>query len=264
MNVEQATRLVDAESAAQARIERRAAASVASTVGAVESWYAPADVRALSRQVGEIARSSSLAAAGATDAYLVRMLSSMLDAPAKSVGVLDLSRPLRSGVASYEQIYERVAQTVRYYESTGLSRAEAVARAAERADAMIRTDLALARRAQARRVYSATPAVTGYRRVIRPELSTTGVCGLCVAAADRTYSRADLLPIHDRCRCTTMPIIRGLDLGLAVDEGLLRAVYAESDSTSGRDLKRVRVRIEQHGELGPILVNAAHRTRATA
>lgn len=260
MSVARARSLVDMETAAQAKVEREAVARAVAAVGAVESWYVPADVQALSRQIGATARSASRAAAGTTDAYLTRMLSMMLDAPAKSVGVLDLSTPLRAGVESYEQVYARVAEHVRYLESTGLSRWEAVERAQTRVDAMVRTDLALARRGQSRAVYAGTPRVTGYRRIIRPELSTTGTCGLCAAASGRVYSRDTLLPIHYRCKCTTMPILGENDPGREIDDETLAQIYDAAGSTGAADLKQVRFTVVQHTELGPTLVDPKHRS----
>lgn len=260
MRPEVAARLVDAESLSQARIESRAVRSAVAHVAAVESWYVPADVQVLASRVGSTVRAASIASAGVTDAYLARVLSYMLDAPPKTTGVLDLSRPLRRGARSYEQVYERVAETVRYYESTGLSRLEALERATVRADAMVRTDLALARRAQANRVYTRTPQVTHWRRILRPELSQRGPCGLCVAASDRVYSRHDLLPLHDRCKCTTLPILGDMDPGRDIDREMLDLLYEEAGSTYGAALKGVRVQIIDHGELGPMLVDGRHRT----
>ncbi len=50
--------------------------------------------------------------------------------------------------------------------------------------------------------------VVGARRVIHPEASAGGTCGLCVAAATRKYKTSQLQPIHDRCKCTVLPIIK--------------------------------------------------------
>lgn len=253
-------RLVEAESAQHAKIEARATAQAVAAVTGFSGWYVSADVRALSRRLGDLSRSVSLSAAGVTDAYLTRSLAMMLDASPKVVGVLDVSKPQREGVTSYEEVYARAAVTVRYLESTGLSRAEAVARAANRVDAMVRTDIALARRAQARRTLRATPRVTGYRRIIHPELSQSGTCGLCLAASGRVYRVESLMPIHDRCRCTQMPVTSSSDPGLTLNSGSLAAVYEAAGSAGARALKSVRVRVEDHGELGPQLVNAAHRS----
>lgn len=259
MTPERILRLVDAETLAQSRIEARAVTSAVASMAGVESWYVTADVQSLARRVGSTVRAASQSAAGVTDAHLGRVLSDMIGAPAKTPGVLDLSRPLRHGVNSYEQTYARIAESVRYFESTGLSRLEAIQRTESRVDAMVRTDLALARRGQAHRVYTQTPRVTGWRRIIRPELSITGTCGLCVAASDRPYSRGDLMPLHERCRCTTLPIMGDDDPGRDLDTDALNSLYEQAGSTSAADLKNVRVKAVQDRELGPVLVDARHR-----
>lgn len=97
--------------------------------------------------------------------------------------------------------------------------------------------------------------VATYRRIIHPELSTTGTCGLCIAAADRYYSTKTLMPLHDRCKCTVAPVLEGKggDPGLNLTTQDLKALYKAAGSTKAADLKAVRVTTVEHGELGPIL-----------
>lgn len=45
-----------------------------------------------------------------------------------------------------------------------------------------------------------------YRRVIHPELSKTGSCGLCVVASNNVYSTADLIPMHNNCFPAWVPV----------------------------------------------------------
>lgn len=100
--------------------------------------------------------------------------------------------------------------------------------------------------------------VIGFRRVIRPELSATGTCGLCVVAATNWYTVDALKPIHNLCKCVTLPVVKGEDPGFGWNQEDLRKnldqMYgAAGGSTSGKKLKRIRVKITEHGELGPIL-----------
>lgn len=100
--------------------------------------------------------------------------------------------------------------------------------------------------------------VIGYRRVIRPELSVTGTCGLCVVAATNWYTVDELKPIHHLCKCVTIPVVSGEDPGFGWNQEDLRRnldqIYgAAGGTTSGKYLKRLRVKITEHGELGPIL-----------
>ena len=103
--------------------------------------------------------------------------------------------------------------------------------------------------------------VTKYRRVIHPELSETGTCGLCVIAATNTFTRADLMPMHQRCKCTVAPITAKNDPGLRLNDSDLMSIYKAAGRTSwgdystrASDLTKLRVQVRNHSELGPILL----------
>jgi len=159
------------------------------------------------------------------------------------------------------EVYGRAADTYRYSvvargDSPDVARQKAMVRVA----AAAATDITLAVREQYRAAFD-RDVVEGWRRIVRPELSETGPCGLCVVAADRIYKRADLLPLHDRCVCDVLPIVRGMDPGLDLNSDDLRAIYEAAGGTSAGGLLNIRVALAEHGELGPVLVNAAHRHR---
>lgn len=98
--------------------------------------------------------------------------------------------------------------------------------------------------------------ILGYRRIVHPELSESGVCGLCLAASDRLYKISELLPIHLRCKCTTAPVTTEYDPAEA-NEVDLGAIYAAAGGTTdGRRLKETRWKVDEHGEYGPVLVRA--------
>ena len=101
--------------------------------------------------------------------------------------------------------------------------------------------------------------VRKYRRVIHPELSKTGTCGLCAVAATNVFSTADLLPMHNNCKCTVAPITANNDPGLKLNREDLDAIYRKAGSTSAADLKSVRVIVESHSEIGPILTQSQWR-----
>lgn len=107
--------------------------------------------------------------------------------------------------------------------------------------------------------------VVGYRRVIHPELSSTGQsCGLCIVASTMRYTRGDLLPIHSMCNCETIEIFMSngqeIDPGDQINKEDLRVFYEEASKTEGGytthgwDLKRSRYSVVEHPEYGPILV----------
>ena len=105
--------------------------------------------------------------------------------------------------------------------------------------------------------------VIGWRRVIRPELSRHGSCGLCVVAATQWYTRGDLQAIHHLCKCATLPVTKSADPGLRWNAEDLRRnldeIYGAGGGTAGKKLKRIRVAVREHGELGPMLAYSAKR-----
>lgn len=131
---------------------------------------------------------------------------------------------------------------------------EFVEAALERAAIIVHDEHTLAMRYQARQTMRDDGRVDGYRRIIRPDLSTTtGVCGLCIAASDRIYHVKDLLDVHTGCNCDVASIINGVDPGQNLNEDDLKALYEVAGSTYAADLLRVRVKVAEHGELGPAL-----------
>lgn len=169
----------------------------------------------------------------------------------------------RSGVTPAE-VYERPAKEYRWVTSQGASHAEALEQARTRLEEIAEADVARAISDAEQQFYSRIPAVIGYRRVVHPELSRGGVCGLCLAAATRFYTVGELLPIHDRCACGTAPITAADDPGIRLNRDDLDRLYAQAGSTSAADLSRVRVREVVHGELGPLLTREGHNWKGPA
>lgn len=149
--------------------------------------------------------------------------------------------------------YTRPAREFRRLRVLGADDAAASAAAQERATKLVVDDLALAHRHAARATILEFPAVTGWRRVLHPEKSENGVCGLCVVASTQVYGREQLLEIHDGCNCDVMPIVGGRDPGRAWNSDELKRLYAAAGGTEGSALKEVRVQVHEHGELGPVL-----------
>lgn len=94
------------------------------------------------------------------------------------------------------------------------------------------------------------PRVTGYRRVVHPERSKGGTCGLCVLAATRVYRTRDLRPIHDGCECTVMEVTGAFDPGDALNGLDLGEIYGDAGGTTPEQAKKVRYRVNpQTGEM---------------
>lgn len=123
-------------------------------------------------------------------------------------------------------------------------------------------DVKLADRDEAQQIFRNDPEVDRWRRVIHPELSASGTCGLCVVASQRVYTTDDLMPMHGpSCNCTVMGITKGHDPGLKLNTDDLKTIYAAAGSTSAGDLLNTRITINEHGELGPVLVKQGDHFR---
>lgn len=79
--------------------------------------------------------------------------------------------------------------------------AQAVTSAQALAKKLAVTDIQLAQTHAARDWMNDEPEIVGYRRVLNPPS-----CPLCTAASTRTYSKADLMPIHEHCDCGVEPL----------------------------------------------------------
>lgn len=185
-----------------------------------------------------------------TTQYLAQVISEQLGETYPLTGAVDVEN-LR-GVDPAE-VYRRPFVQTWTALSKGVSFDAAVAVGADRLLRLVDDDLSLAHRRAPLRLVGDDDRISGYRRVIRPELAAGGTCGLCIAASDRVYSRSSLLPIHTRCGCEVMPIVRGRRGVSDPARDLNGADYASIPATRRADLSRYRYSIHEHGELGPQL-----------
>lgn len=208
------------------------------------------------------------AAAAAVRAGRVRS-NDLVDAHMRRVlDTVDLGYRARPVVAAeprglpIEEVMARAAKQYRWERSQGRGEAEARESAGTRARLIAETDLALASRDAFSQIARGVERITGYRRVVHPELSTGGTCGLCIAAATRIYRVEELLPLHNRCKCTQLPIVKGVpDLAQRINGMDLESLYVRIGETGRDELAKFRVRVEDHGETGPTLVVARHHFR---
>jgi hypothetical protein len=227
-------------------------------------WGDFGDSRDPDAVAGLAARSAVLVSSATSQTR--RLTRSYLQGVLREVSALPESLPVlrdpyaRSGASALD-VYSRPAAQFVYRLSQGGTVEEARAIAEERIRAAAEQDVMLAERDEAQRIYEVAPKVTGYRRVIHPELSKDGTCGLCVVASQRVYSIEELLPLHGGCNCTTMPIVKGDDPGFRLNEDDLKQLYATAGSTAAEDLVNTRITITEHGELGPVLVKQGDHFR---
>lgn len=150
-------------------------------------------------------------------------------------------------------VWTRPAIEYRRQKALGLPEPQALDKAIERASKIGSDDLAFGTRDGVGDIMQRSE-VKFYRRVIRPEMSQSGVCGLCVAASTRKYSVKELLPLHANCKCIVLPIAGDEDPGHTFNQEDLQKLYKLAGSTSATDLTKVRYKVDEHGELGPYLI----------
>jgi hypothetical protein len=217
-------------------------------------FYSAAQVTATAGQAAATSNTSAVYAAGLAAEYLA-VVSSIATGEALPAPTLVLPA-LRNG-ADMTAVYERPTKLFRRLRSQGMEPSEAFQQAMRLAGTISEMNMTLAQREAYQQTFQRleqTSGVTGYRRVVHPELSRTGTCGLCIVASDQVYHSAELLPIHGNCHCTVLPIVGELDPGSGLNNLTLGDFYAAAgDSTFGEDLKKTRFVINDHGEYGPVL-----------
>lgn len=251
-------------SAAREGLDDRTVAAILALYAGV-NFYDRLAVDEVAEAAADASNTAALLAAGLMAQYLATVTSTMAgeDIPSPSV----LLPPLRNG-ADMRRVFQRPMKLFRRQVAKGVPAAEAFKQAMTLAASITETNNTLAMREASRLTLSALgeqAGVTGYRRVLRPELAKSGLsCGLCIVASDRVYKKAQLMPMHGGCNCDVLPIIGAAggagDPGNSLNQLDLADIYAEAGNSSDSwDLKRARFGVAEHGELGPLLVVAGHK-----
>lgn len=166
-----------------------------------------------------------------------------------------------------EEVYRRPVVMARTAISEGKSFVEAVAAGQDRLTQIADTDVAMAQRQATMQVVSSSDRITGYRRVL-----TGRSCAFCATASTQRYRKAQLAPLHSRCDCGVAPIFGDTDPGQVINKRLLRDIKSAAKGKNA-DYWRSRhftvaedgsiefppIKVHQHGELGPVLSDAAHK-----
>lgn len=250
----------------------------ASSAAGFTGWYSVDQITTWTAELVKLLTPILRVLALNTDAYMAQAVTDLSGRHLRPVGPVDVTQ-LRRGITQ-AGAYGRAADAYRWQQSqydqiarlvnTDLPKAESMLglvtprqAAVERVTAVANTDTQLVVRAQAQRTMRAGEdkgLMTGWRRVIHPELAINGTCGLCVAASDRIYKVSDLQPIHRRCNCVPAPILNGRDPGSLLNAADLTRLYKDAGSTGAKDLKRTRYQISDHSEIGPVLNDGTFRT----
>lgn len=224
-------------------------------------WYDDDLVIANAARSADLVESAQTAHARNTQAF-TRTLLTLQEVETEFTDLLELDygrevRPIEA--------YSRPAVQYRYARSRDDGDELALDAAIDRLERLANADIADAGRRGARQIAEATPEVIGQRRIIHPELSKGGTCGLCIAASTQIYHPGKLMPIHDGCNCESVLIVDGQpDTAQQFNDDDLRRLYDEAGSTSSADLKRTRYRVSEDGELETVLMPAGAEHRGAS
>lgn len=239
--------------AAAQQIHDAAEQAAKSTWLGFEAWYSTAAVTAVATEMAQFSQAGQDRIAGTAQAFIANVVAALRGT---RVAIPQTTLPpVRGENAPLSLVHTRPAEAYRKAIATGATHDEAVDLAVQRAVRLQTGDLTLAERNAQQSTMDAL-GITGYRRIVRPELSETGSCGMCIVAADRIYSRDELLPMHNGCKCKTMPIEGDSDPGQTLNNRDLKRFYADAGSNKRDDLLQTRYKVSEHGEWGPVLTKA--------
>ncbi len=227
-----------------------------------QRWYFQDEVDKIAKKIARVVRDAQEAIADMTEAYLDAIFDAMnLRVPNVNKDK-HVKLPARLRAVDPRRQWNRPAEQARVSRLLGADEFEANEKALQRAEEMARMDAALAMQAAEQQRWGIAEGITGYRRIIHPELPGN-VCGLCVVASSRIYRTNQLKRLHGGCRCTVLPVTKTQDPGKTMNEDELRDYYEAAGSNRREDLQRVVVKTIAHGELGPILVDNKYKNRTT-
>jgi hypothetical protein len=283
--------LVKAQAATRSSFTVQAVAIAQDSARSFTGWYDTAAITVWAAKLAALIEGMQRAQAQSTDAYLARALSLLVGGRVRPVGRIEVTA-LRAGI-THAGAYGRAADVYRWQQSrldrTALDLLEAevsgtrallrgapveppdlvapIDAAIQRVADVAAMDIQLADRDQSNRSLTELAdhrEISGWRRVIHPEMSKGGSCGLCIAISDRVYKVEELREVHDDCHCTTLPIVGTQDPGNGLNNLDLGDLYGHAGGTNRERLKRTRYQVNENGELGRVLAphGAKHRTAA--
>lgn len=254
--------LVAAQARAYDKLEQRTVDTVERLLRQIyDLWFTPGAVRPIARDLADTVRAAQENVADLVEGYQDQIFDAMgIEVPrSKRNAHVKLPKRLRGIDALIE--WERPARDARVVRLLGAEELEANEKARLRAERQAKMDLMLARREAERQRFGLSDDIIGFRRILHPELSKSGPCGLCVVAADRIYRKSELKPLHNECVCDSLPVTRVDDPGINLNRDDLNRIYEAAGGTGRQGLQRVRVQVLEHGELGPILVDNKYKNR---
>ena len=256
--------LLEAQTRGYAAVIAFLASQISTLWRSFDKWYDGDLVAAQAARAATLTEGATLTVRQQTRSYLTYVYDQFQDLDFPTDEEIErLNDEMLDRIVNPLDEWNRPAEQYRFARSTGASDGEAIEIALNRADELADLDMELAMRGEARRIFQATPKITGYRRVLHPELADSKQsCGLCIAASTRVYNKKELLPIHDHCHCGVMPIVGDEDPGHTFNEADLKQLVELAGGNDAQALSRVRYKVNEHGELGPYLVEQGAKNRS--
>lgn len=208
-----------------------------STAWTAQGGYRTADIDRLVSLIVPRVEAGQVQIAQLTSSYIAKVSSI-------SSGTLVLPSPVDRAMVTGGrgvdplEVYQRPANTVYTALSEGVPYTEAVKLGGIRLGQLVVMDMQMAQVRQADASYR-RGGVKYYQRVLGGGKN----CDLCILASTQRYKVGNLLPIHNRCSCSTEQMDVSRDPGQVIDSKKL----ANPDT---------QVEVRTHGEYGAVLVNA--------
>lgn len=239
--------LADANMAQVRRVTDFTLAAVREAWWRLGDWHNPAP---FIEAVLPLLEGAQIQTASLTDAYLSSLLTEAMGGSFIAPVGLDpqMVTDLRQNTTMADA-YARPFHTLWYEQKKGTDFAQALRLGLERAEHMITLDIQMARTHASALILQQADGIQRYQRV----LSGSENCDICSVAAKHVYKVSSLMPIHTKCDCTVAPVIEGRP-PLANRINQSRDFTAPDSETDGDPKKAPRIGVENHGELGPVLV----------
>lgn len=227
----------------QAHIEAEARLRLITAAAVAQAWsdlgsYDEEDVPIFLGRALPLVLAAQRASILLTTAYLARTV----ERPAANVDVPKLIAGLRNGTPP-ETVYRRPFVSVWTDLKEHRPYDDAVRKAQARAESAAAMDVRLAMTHTLRDVGRREDIIVGYKRVPDP-----GACPYCVLIAGRRYLTEELQPGHPHCGCSVAPILES-------ERGQFTGKRENDLRITGNGLT---VAVREHGELGPLLMDASH------
>jgi hypothetical protein len=245
---------------ARRNIHNKLASILVAQFRLLTSWR-DSDANRFVEQAVPVVRGSQSALATITSAWLAQQVTQVLRTPI-APPALDLSAVvnIRRGIDDtlvyrrpFTQLYHQLSQGNQLTESVDAS----VVRLKEIAEFDLQQTYAAAAKETLTSISDSAPVTYWQRVLVGPEN-----CAMCVLASTQRYHIGTLNPIHPGCNCEVQPGY-GSDPGQVLDEQRLAQVHAAATDLTGQsdfggrepDYRKILTTIvEDHGELGPLLV----------